>query len=560
MSSERSRLREKAGFLKNRVLSVVASASASYYAGTSTAEPTDINELESQVLATAHEDLRTVEQHCILIPTYAFLDPENEGMWNVRVRGWAYSMKKSRKRRVARKVTGVTKDDVRNRHLEERFGMFLAKNLRHQRYTVEITGVAQPTHMELDYELDSDYEDDQVFNNGIPDSKKTSSADEDDLSSSGSSEGNDDDSSVSKKVEIVEEQDLEEPVIHVTSNTGHFSGKILIPTAAVDKWIAAVSDCRKNVRLLQLQATPEGRRKPHASPGLANLVELEGLSIISDIDDTIKDTNIGGGARAVLNNTFLLETKEVTGMANVYMNWYNRGASFHYVSNSPWQLFPMLTAFFHTKKFPPGSAHLKFYNDLVRTLLDEPQRNKRDTILEILKDFPKRKFILIGDSGEIDMDIYSAIAKEHPNQIHHIFIRDVSTERLKDLPAPPAKRSRSFPFIPSRTSSSNSFKSSKSMPAIATNANTANNTGNGTPALESPVSPVSDEMSPLDSPEYHPTDFSKTPLEEFHERVEKCRAMTPNEAFTLFKDATELEHHEALDTAFELVKRSRLFE
>ena len=99
-------------------------------------------------------------------------------------------------------------------------------------------------------------------------------------------------------------------------------------------------------------------------------------------------------------------------MANVYMNWvssrrfietllhhnrlpyisslyyfyqYNRGASFHYVSNSPWQLFPMLTAFFHTKKFPPGSAHLKFYNDLVKTLLDEPQRNKRDTILEILK-------------------------------------------------------------------------------------------------------------------------------------------------------------------------------
>ncbi|CAG8608929.1 11064_t:CDS:2 [Paraglomus brasilianum] len=559
MSSERSCLREKAtGFLKNRVLSIVASASASYYSGGATTESTEVTELESHEFTASREELRAMEQHCILIPTYAFLDPESDGMWSVRVRGWAYSMRKSRKRSlllgVARKVTGVTKDDVRNRHLEERVGMFLAKNLRHQHYTVEVTGVAQPTHMELDCELASDYEDEQNFNNGpltILDSKNATLVDEDDLSSSGSSDGNGDCSGESEKVEVVEEQDLAEPVIHVTSNTGHFSGKILIPTAMVDKWIAESSDCRKSMRLLQLHATPEGRRKPHVSPGLANLVELEGLSIISDIDDTIKETNIGGGARVVLHNTFLHETKEVPGMANVYMNWYNRGASFHYVSNSPWQLFPMLTVFFHTKKFPPGSAHLKFYNDLVKALLDEPQRNKRDSILEILKDFPKRKFILIGDSGEIDMDIYSAIAKEHPNQIHHIFIRDVSTERLKNLPAPPAKRSRSFPFIPSRTSSSNSFKSSKSMPAIVTNPNAVSELT----ALESPVSPSSEDMSPLDSPEYHPTDCPKTPLEEFYERVEKCRAMTPNGAFTMFKDATELEHHEALEAAFELVER-----
>ena len=77
----------------------------------------------------------------------------------------------------------MTKDDVRNRHLEERVGMFLAKNLRHQHYTVEVTGVAQPTHMELDCELASDYEDEQNFNNGpltILDSKNATLVDEDD--------------------------------------------------------------------------------------------------------------------------------------------------------------------------------------------------------------------------------------------------------------------------------------------------------------------------------------------------------------------------------------------
>ena len=89
------------------------------------------------------------------------------------------------------------------------------------------------------------------------------------------------------------------------------------------------------------------------------------------------------------------------------------------------------------------------------------------------------------------------------------------------------------------------------MPAIVTNPNAVSELT----ALESPVSPSSEDMSPLDSPEYHPTDFAKTPLEEFYEKVEKCRAMTPNGAFTMFKDATELEHHEALEAAFELVER-----
>jgi phosphatidate phosphatase APP1 len=53
----------------------------------------------------------------------------------------------------------------------------------------------------------------------------------------------------------------------------------------------------------------------------------------------------------------------------------------------------MLTAFFHTKMFPPGSAHLKFYNNLMKTLLDEPQKNKRDAILEILNVIECNNFV-----------------------------------------------------------------------------------------------------------------------------------------------------------------------
>jgi phosphatidate phosphatase APP1 len=44
----------------------------------------------------------------------------------------------------------------------------------------------------------------------------------------------------------------------------------------------------------------------------------------------------------------------------------------------------------------------------------------------LLKDFPDRRFVLIGDSGEKDPEIYGAMARKHPEQIARILIRDVT--------------------------------------------------------------------------------------------------------------------------------------
>jgi len=70
-------------------------------------------------------------------------------------------------------------------------------------------------------------------------------------------------------------------------------------------------------------------------------------------------------------------------------------------------------------------------------------------IRELLKDFPQRNFILIGDTGEMDPEIYTTIAREHPNQIVRIFIRDVTTVRVKDLPPeePHASYLKTFPVL-----------------------------------------------------------------------------------------------------------------
>ena len=59
-------------------------------------------------------------------------------------------------------------------------------------------------------------------------------------------------------------------------------------------------------------------------------------------------------------------------------------------------------------------------------LLSAPAERKRDGLVEVLNSFHTSRFILIGDSGEQDLELYAAIAEEYPWQIGCIFIRDVN--------------------------------------------------------------------------------------------------------------------------------------
>jgi phosphatidate phosphatase APP1 len=75
-----------------------------------------------------------------------------------------------------------------------------------------------------------------------------------------------------------------------------------------------------------------------------------GLSIVSDIDDTIKVTHVPAGKKTILRNTFLNEFQAAAGMRDRYQQMIaDAGAAadvcFHYVSGSPWQLFDVLSEF-----------------------------------------------------------------------------------------------------------------------------------------------------------------------------------------------------------------------
>ena len=160
-------------------------------------------------------------------------------------------------------------------------------------------------------------------------------------------------------------------------------------------------------------------------------LEETGLSVISDIDDTIKISEVRD-RHAMLRNTFLREFIPVPGMAEFYQTLARSNhAQFHYVSASPCQLHQPLAEFAEAHGFPRGTFALKEFRWKNRTFLslfNSPEKYKPTVIEPLLKQFPQRRFVLIGDSGERDPEVYAALARKYPQQIERIYIRDVTKE------------------------------------------------------------------------------------------------------------------------------------
>lgn len=165
------------------------------------------------------------------------------------------------------------------------------------------------------------------------------------------------------------------------------------------------------------------------------IMEPKGVSIISDVDDTIKHSSIGSGAREIFRNAFLRDLKDLSidGVKEWYNTMYEMGAGVHYVSNSPWQLFPVLVSYFQVAGLPPGSYHLKQYSGMLQGIFEPVAERKKGTLERIMRDFPQRKFILIGDSGEADLEVYTDVVLANPGRVIGVYIRDVTTPKNQEF-------------------------------------------------------------------------------------------------------------------------------
>ena len=162
-----------------------------------------------------------------------------------------------------------------------------------------------------------------------------------------------------------------------------------------------------------------------AAAASVHLVPAEGISVISDIDDTVKDSHVLDKKR-LWEATFYQPFKSVPGMAELVKRLAGPAGAVHYVSSTPWHLYTPLREWLATDGFPVSSLHLKqirLKDTTVFNIFKGPEVMKPPVIEALVRRWPKRTFILLGDSGEKDPEIYGDIARKFPTQVSRILIR-----------------------------------------------------------------------------------------------------------------------------------------
>jgi phosphatidate phosphatase APP1 len=146
------------------------------------------------------------------------------------------------------------------------------------------------------------------------------------------------------------------------------------------------------------------------------------FGILSDVDDTILQTGVQRVGRMILQTLTgsSLTRTPFPGAVALYRDLAAGVNPVFYVSSSPWNLHDFLVGFLRHRGFPLGPVLLR---DLIGTRQGREQKHTR--IREVLDLHPDLRFVLLGDSGEHDPQIYADIVREYPDRVLAVYIREV---------------------------------------------------------------------------------------------------------------------------------------
>jgi phosphatidate phosphatase APP1 len=206
----------------------------------------------------------------------------------------------------------------------------------------------------------------------------------------------------------------------------HLESAWIPQPSSTTSWLQVPMRIVNSDAILPAASTTIGRLL--APPATAN------LGVISDIDDTVMFTGVTD-LTTMIRLTFLHNARTRKPLAGVdklfqalkYGSGLNhsRQNPIFYISSSPWNLFDLLEHFFELNNIPEGPILLRDLGFDANKFIKEGHEHKLEKARRVLKAYPDLPFVLFGDSGEDDAQLYAQAAAEFPDQIKAIFIRDV---------------------------------------------------------------------------------------------------------------------------------------
>lgn len=157
------------------------------------------------------------------------------------------------------------------------------------------------------------------------------------------------------------------------------------------------------------------------------------LAVISDLDDTVIETGITRGLE-FLRLTLLTNVTDRTplpGAAELYRALVApRGGPdrpVFYLSTSPWNLYELLARFLVLRGFPAGPMLLTDWGPSRTNLFRiTAEQHKLTLIRALLAEHPELRVVLVGDTGQLDPEIYATVATEAPDRVRAIYVRRIT--------------------------------------------------------------------------------------------------------------------------------------
>ncbi|MFW5950652.1 MAG: App1 family protein [Gemmatimonadota bacterium] len=164
------------------------------------------------------------------------------------------------------------------------------------------------------------------------------------------------------------------------------------------------------------------------------------FGVISDLDDTVLHTGVRNLLRMGRDVLFGNAHTRIPfpGVGAFYRALHTAGNPVFYVSSSPWNLYDVLSQFLHLHRIPAGPMELRDWGISADELIPLGHHShKRGAIERILRTYPELSFILVGDSGQEDPEIYRELVHDHPDRVLAIYIRSVvrDTRRIRSIEA-----------------------------------------------------------------------------------------------------------------------------
>lgn len=155
------------------------------------------------------------------------------------------------------------------------------------------------------------------------------------------------------------------------------------------------------------------------------------FGMISDVDDTVMVTALPRPLVAAWNTFVLDEHARIPtpGMAVLYERLVRAhpGSPVIYLSTGAWNVAPTLTRFLSRNLYPAGPLLLTDWGPTHDRLFRSGRAHKEENLRRLAEEFPHVRWLLIGDDGQHDEELYARFAAEHPERVAAVAIRRLST-------------------------------------------------------------------------------------------------------------------------------------